>query len=124
MFARLRLWARGVKRDLTVLWLAARDPRAPRRAKALALLALAYALSPVDLIPDVIPVLGQVDDLILVPLLVWAALRSLPPGLLADLRAQAAGRTGAPLPASRAGAVAVVLIWVLAAGLLVAILVG
>lgn len=124
MIRRLRGWARAVKRDLTVLWLAARDPRVPLRAKALAVLALAYALSPIDLIPDLIPVLGQVDDLIFVPLLVWAALRCVPPPLLAELRAQALARDGERLPASRAGAVAVVVIWVLAAGLLLAILTG
>mgnify|MGYP000219762013 CR=1 FL=1 len=124
MIRRLRGWARAVKRDLAVLWLAARDPRVPVLAKALAVLALAYALSPVDLIPDVIPVLGQVDDLIVVPLLIWAALRCVPPPLLAQLRVQALARDGERLPASRAGAVVVVVIWVLAAGLLLAILTG
>jgi uncharacterized membrane protein YkvA (DUF1232 family) len=78
MMERLRGWARAVKRDLRALWLGVRDPRVPVMAKLLAGLALAYALSPIDLIPDFIPVLGQADDLILVPLLVRAALRLVP----------------------------------------------
>jgi uncharacterized membrane protein YkvA (DUF1232 family) len=68
LLARARLWARAIKRDVHALWLAARDPRTPWYAKLLALVVAAYALSPVDLIPDFIPVLGYLDDLVLVPL--------------------------------------------------------
>lgn len=75
--------------DVRALRLATKDPRVPRRAKILAGLVLAYAVSPIDLIPDFIPVLGQLDDLILVPLGLWLALRMVPPPVLAELRAQA-----------------------------------
>jgi uncharacterized membrane protein YkvA (DUF1232 family) len=115
-------WARAVKRDLVVLWLAVRDPAVPWPAKALAGAALLYALSPIDLIPDVIPVLGQVDDLILVPLLIWGALRLIPSDQRAHLRDRAAREGLGRLPKSRAGAVVIVALWVLAAGAVVAIL--
>lgn len=65
---RVAAWARAAKRDVLALWLARRDPRVPWPAKLLAALVAAYALSPIDLIPDFIPVLGQLDDLILIPL--------------------------------------------------------
>ena len=90
MIARLREWARVLKREITVLWLASRDPRVPLAAKLLAGLVAGYALSPIDLIPDFIPVLGLLDDLLLVPAGIWLTLRLIPPGLVAELRAQAA----------------------------------
>lgn len=68
LLVRLRGWARALKREVIVLWLAARDPRVPLGAKLLAGGVAAYALSPIDLIPDFIPVLGLLDDLLLVPL--------------------------------------------------------
>ena len=68
MVERLRGWARNIKRDVHALYLSARDPRVPWYAKAVAVVVAAYALSPIDLIPDFIPVLGYLDDLILVPL--------------------------------------------------------
>lgn len=121
---RLGDWARAIKCDLVVLWLAARDPAVPWLAKALALAALAYALSPIDLIPDVIPVLGQVDDLILVPVLIWAALRLIPVDLRVALRERALREGLGRLPKSRIGAVGIVTLWLLAAGGLMAILFG
>lgn len=121
---RLGDWARAIKRDLVVLWLAARDPAVPWLAKALALAALAYALSPIDLIPDVIPVLGQVDDLIFVPVLIWAALRLIPVDLRVALRERALREGLGRLPKSRIGAVVIVTLWLLAAGGLMAILFG
>ena len=66
--ASLKSWARSLKRDVMALWIAARDPRTPWYAKAVAAVVAAYALSPIDLIPDFIPVLGYLDDLIIVPL--------------------------------------------------------
>ena len=115
----LRTWARRVKRDAMTLWFARRDPRTPWAAKALAVFVVAYALSPIDLIPDFIPVLGLLDDLVLLPGLIWLALRLLPPEVLADARAQAEAwqRGAAARPHSVAGAVAIVLAWVLALGL-------
>lgn len=114
---RARGWARGIKRDIAALWLAARDPRVPWSAKAVAASVVAYALSPVDLIPDVIPVLGYLDDLIIVPLGILLAVRLVPSPLMAEFRT-AAARLGAR-PASRIGLAMVVALW-LAAGVLLA----
>ena len=113
----LKTWARGIRRDVLVLYLAARDPRVPWYAKALALATVAYALSPVDLIPDFIPVLGYLDDLILVPLGILLTLRMIPAPVVAELRAEAARRLGERPPASRAGALLVLIVWVAVAAL-------
>ncbi len=113
---RLRGWARAVRRDAILLWLAARHPRVPLRAKLLAAAIAAYAFSPIDLIPDFIPVLGLLDELILLPGLVWLTLRLIPAPLRAELRA--AADAVADRPVSRAGAAAVVAAWATAAGLL------
>jgi uncharacterized membrane protein YkvA (DUF1232 family) len=102
------------------LWFAMRDPATPWYAKALAILAVAYALSPIDLIPDFIPVLGYLDDVILLPVLIWLAVRALPAPVRAASRQRAlarAARAGAR-PRSRAGAILIVLIWVGIAALL------
>jgi uncharacterized membrane protein YkvA (DUF1232 family) len=111
MIARLREWARAVKRDVVVLALAARDPAVPLAAKLLAGAVAAYALSPIDLIPDFIPVLGLLDDLLLVPAGIWLALRLIPPDVLADLRARADAQ--GELPRSRVAAVVIVAAWIL-----------
>lgn len=86
----IRPWGATLKREIGVLKLAASDPRVPRRAKWLAGAAVAYAVSPIDLIPDFIPVIGHLDDLVIVPGLAWLALRQIDPALLAELREQAA----------------------------------
>ncbi|HIC67429.1 MAG TPA: DUF1232 domain-containing protein [Paracoccus sp.] len=106
---RLRDWAGLVKRDVVALYLAARDPRVPWLAKVVAVGVVTYALSPIDLIPDFIPVLGYLDDAILVPLGILLAVRLVPGDVMDDLRAKA-DRLAA-LPRSRAGAIAVVVIW-------------
>ena len=108
--ARLKGWARALKRDVVALRLAARDPRVPWYAKALAAAVAAYALSPIDLIPDFIPVIGYLDDLVIVPIGIWLAVRMIPPGVMAEYRAAAAT---APRMTSRAGAIAIVAIWLL-----------
>lgn len=72
---RIRAWARDIKRDVVALWLAARDPRVPVAAKIVSGIVAAYALSPIDLIPDFIPVIGYLDDVILVPLGILLAIR-------------------------------------------------
>jgi uncharacterized membrane protein YkvA (DUF1232 family) len=77
-------WARAIKRDVHALWLAARDPRTPWYAKALALGITAYALSPIDLIPDFIPVLGYLDEVILLPLAIMLAVRLLPSKIMTE----------------------------------------
>jgi uncharacterized membrane protein YkvA (DUF1232 family) len=89
IFARLRDAARSLKRNITALYFAYLDPRTPLFAKALALLVVVYALSPLDLVPDFIPVLGYLDDLILLPLGIWFALRIIPSDVMADARQQA-----------------------------------
>lgn len=115
----LGAWARRVKRDGVTLWLATRSPRTPWYAKALSVFVVAYALSPIDLIPDFIPVLGYVDDLLLLPALIWLAVRLLPPPVLAACRAQADEwlRVQGARPTSRLGAALVVLAWIAVAAL-------
>ena len=109
----LRRWARRIKRDGVTLWFAARHPGTPWYAKALGLFVVAYALSPIDLIPDFVPVLGYVDDVLLLPALIWLAVRLLPAGVLQECRMQADDwmRTQGDKPRSRAGAVLVVVLW-------------
>ena len=106
----LRAWARALKRDAHAVWLAARDPRTPWYAKALALAVAGYAFSPIDLIPDFIPVLGYLDDLILVPAGLWLVLRLIPAEVLATHRA--AAEAAADRPVSRVAAAAVILAWI------------
>jgi uncharacterized membrane protein YkvA (DUF1232 family) len=113
---RLKAWARALKRDVVALWLAARDPRTPLAAKLLAGVVAAYALSPIDLIPDFIPVLGYLDDLLLVPAGIWLVVRLIPAKLLAEFRAAAVARER---PRSFVGVVIVGAAW-LAIGCLVA----
>lgn len=84
---RIKGWAKSLKREGQALKAAAMDPRTPRLARWVALGTLAYALSPIDLIPDFIPVLGQLDDLVLVPLGLWLAVRMIPDEVLAEHRA-------------------------------------
>jgi len=115
MFTALKVWAGRLKRDVVALWLAARDPRTPWHAKALAGFVAAYALSPIDLIPDFIPVIGWLDDLLIVPAGIWLALRLVPPELMAEFREQAESRAR---PRSRAAAAIIIALWLAAAGLL------
>ena len=116
MLERTKHWARAIKRDVVAVWIAARDPRVPWYAKALALAVAAYALSPIDLIPDFIPVLGYLDDLIVVPLGILAVVKLTPAELMAEFRAEAARRDGAPR--NLIAAAVIVAIWIAAAGLL------
>lgn len=109
----LRDWAKRLKRDIHAVWLAARDPRTPTLARWLAVGVAAYAVSPIDLIPDFIPVLGYLDDLILVPLGLWMALRLIPDEVLTECRQRA--ESAAKRPVSYPAAVAVVLVWALLA---------
>jgi len=111
---RLRAWARRIKRDGVTLWFAGRHPRTPWPAKALGVFVVAYALSPIDLVPDFIPVLGYVDDVLLLPALIWLAIRLLPPEVLAECRAQAEAWMAAQgaRPRSRMGAVLVIGVWI------------
>ncbi|MDH5540939.1 MAG: DUF1232 domain-containing protein [Rhizobacter sp.] len=109
-------WARRIKRDVVAIWFAARDPATPMGVRLLALLVAAYALSPIDLIPDFIPVLGYLDDLLLVPLGLMLVVRLLPPPVLAAAREKALALI--ERPRSMAAAAFIVALWLLcAAGL-------
>ena len=109
-----KAWARAIKRDVVALWLAARDPRVPWFAKAVAGMVAAYALSPIDLIPDFIPVLGYLDDLLIVPLGIVLAVKLIPEPVMTELRAKAVDQSK---PTSRAGLMAVILIWIVSIAL-------
>ena len=108
-FDKMKQWARNLKRDVFALWLAASDPRVPRLAKLVAAAVAAYALSPIDLIPDFIPVIGYLDDLIIVPLGILLAVRLIGPGLMAEFRLAAMARE--VRPRSMAGLLAILTIW-------------
>ncbi|MGQ7791770.1 YkvA family protein [Faunimonas sp. B44] len=115
--ASLKSWALRIRRDVVALYLAARDRRVPWYAKAVAAAVAGYALSPIDLIPDFVPVLGYLDDLVIVPLGILLAVKLVPPDLMAEHRAAAAAAEGRPK--SRAAAAIIVAIWIAAAALLV-----
>jgi uncharacterized membrane protein YkvA (DUF1232 family) len=114
----LRQWARTLRRDALALYLAARDPRAPWYAKAVAGCVAVCALSPIDLIPDFIPILGYLDDLVIVPLGIWLAIRLIPPVLLEEQR-QAAMARPPPRPMSWVGAAIILGLWGLVGGAVV-----
>lgn len=115
-----RAWARRIKRDAMTLWFARSHPATPWYAKAMGGFVVAYALSPIDLIPDFIPVLGYVDDVILLPILIWFTIRLLPPEVLAESRQKAEQWMAEQRskPRSAGGAVAIVLVWVVVAVML------
>ena len=115
MSERLKRWARLIKRDVHALYLAGRDPRVPWHAKAMAAVVAGYALSPIDLIPDFIPVVGYLDDLVLVPLGILIVIRLIPPELMAEHRATAAAAQTPPL--SRRAAAIIAGLWIAASAL-------
>ncbi|CAB5515146.1 hypothetical protein LMG26857_04210 [Achromobacter anxifer] len=110
---RLKVWAKRIKRDGLTLWFAGKHVRTPWYAKALGLFVVAYALSPIDLIPDFIPVLGYVDDVLLLPGLIWLTIKLLPPDVLQECRSQADAwmRLQGEKPRSLVGAVMIVALW-------------
>jgi uncharacterized membrane protein YkvA (DUF1232 family) len=114
LWQRLRFWARLVLRDGLALYVAARHPRTPWLAKLLALIVAAYALSPIDLIPDVIPVLGFLDEVILLPIAIALIARLIPADIMAESRATAERMV--QRPRSKAGAAIIIGIWVLGLG--------
>jgi uncharacterized membrane protein YkvA (DUF1232 family) len=116
MFALLKNWARKMKLEVHAIYLAARDPRVPWYVKLLAMTVAGYALSPIDLIPDFIPVLGYVDDLVIVPLGVWASISLIPADVLAEHRAVA---NASNPPVSKGAAFAIVAARILTGGMLV-----
>ena len=112
MLDRLKASARALKREVLAVYLAAKDPRTPWYAKGLIFLIVAYALSPIDLIPDFIPVLGYLDDLILIPAGIWLAIRMVPPEVLVEARETAATQ-GAEGSVGKVGAAIIVFLWFL-----------
>jgi uncharacterized membrane protein YkvA (DUF1232 family) len=109
MRRRLEEWARRIKRDAHALYLAAHDPRTPWYAKALAVFVAGYALSPIDLIPDFVPIFGYLDDVILVPLGIATVVAMIPATVMAEHRAAAA--LAAERPMSRTAAMMIVGLW-------------
>ena len=109
----MKNWARIVKRDIHAIYLCSRDPRVPWHAKALAILVAGYALSPIDLIPDFVPVLGYLDDVILVPVGIWLVVRLIPAHVMAEHRELAAATHDKPV--SRTAAIVIVAIWIASA---------
>jgi len=107
--AKLREWARQLKQQTLVLYFAVRDPRTPLPAKLVAGFVVAYAISPIDLIPDFIPVIGLLDDVILVPIGIWLALKFVPPIVMKDAahRAEASSER----PTSKTAGAVIIAIW-------------
>ncbi len=112
MKERLLRWTRLIIRDVNALYLAARDPRVPWHAKVAAISVAAYALSPIDLIPDFIPVLGYLDDLVIVPVGLVLAVKLVPPDLMMEFRATAAGADD-QRTLGKLGATVIVVMWIL-----------
>jgi uncharacterized membrane protein YkvA (DUF1232 family) len=113
LIAQWRTWARGLKVDTYALYLAYRDPRVRWYARVFAVCVVAYAFSPIDLIPDFIPVLGYVDDLILVPIGIWLAIRMIPAEVMAQSRARAQHALRADRPTNWAVGAAIIAVWLL-----------
>lgn len=111
LIANAKSWARQIKRDVVAVYFSARDPRTPLLVRLLAVLVAAYALSPIDLIPDFIPIIGYLDDLLLVPLGLMLVIRMLPPEVLVDSRVKAAEVL--QRPRSQSAAIIIVGIWLL-----------
>jgi uncharacterized membrane protein YkvA (DUF1232 family) len=115
-FARLKAFAHRLRRDSHAIYLASRDPRVPWYAKFLAIAVAAYALSPIDLIPDFIPIIGYFDDFIIVPLGIWLVISLIPEEVMVEYRAKA---SEAQLrPTSTTGMIAIILLWVIGASAL------
>ena len=112
MFQDWKRWAQMIRRDAHALYFASRDPRVPWYAKGLALVVAAYAVSPIDLIPDFIPIIGYLDDLILVPLGIALVIKLIPPEIMAQHRALATAALDQP--GSKTAAIIIISIWTLA----------
>jgi uncharacterized membrane protein YkvA (DUF1232 family) len=113
MLSRIKTWARSLRRDGHAIYLASRDPRVPWYAKALAIAVAGYALSPIDLIPDFIPVVGYLDELFILPLGIWLVVWLIPDQVMVEYRAKA--NEARQRPTSRGGMAAILLLWVVGA---------
>ena len=115
LLEKLKRWTRLLKQNVVMLWFATKHPRTPWLAKAICIFIVAYALSPIDLIPDFIPILGFVDDLILLPVLIWIAIRLIPNQIIQESRVEADAHLikNQSKPRSHLGFLIVILIWML-----------
>jgi uncharacterized membrane protein YkvA (DUF1232 family) len=116
LMLRVKTWAHALRRDAHAILLASRDPRVPWAVKLLALAVAGYALSPIDLVPDFIPVLGYLDDLIIVPLGIWLVIQLIPEDVMREYRTMASA--AAQRPVSKAAAIIIVALWISGAALL------
>ena len=116
LLASARDWARRIKRDILTVYFAARDPRTPWWVRGLAFMVAAYALSPIDLIPDFVPVFGYLDDLVIVPVGLMLVIRFLPSDVIESSRAKAAAVSERPY--SRTASVVIIFVWLLCASVL------
>jgi uncharacterized membrane protein YkvA (DUF1232 family) len=116
----LKQLAKQLKKETYAVYLASIDQRVPWYARVLAGFTVAYAFSPIDLIPDFIPILGYLDDLIIVPLGIWLVLKMIPPAVLAECREKAAAEIERGKPINRAAAAVIIAIWI-SCGILAAI---
>ena len=121
MWQALKEWVNRLKRDTVALWFACRDRRTPWGVRIFGFLIVAYALSPIDLIPDFIPVVGYLDELILIPAGLWVLLRLIPEQILSECRCKAGEwlASGSARPHSSLGAAMVIVIWIMIAWWLV-----
>lgn len=116
LVARWRVVARQLKAESLALYYCIRDPRTPWYARLTGALVVAYAFSPLDLIPDFVPVLGYLDDLVLLPIGLWLTLKLIPPHVMADNRDRARAELAERRPVNWAAAAVIVLIWIVAIG--------
>ena len=121
-FKGLRERATVIRRDTYALFLAYQDPRVPWHGKVFAAIVVAYAFSPLDLIPDFVPILGYLDDLVLVPLGIFLALKMIPSEVMAESRIRAQERLNQDRPQNRIAGVIIVAIWLLLAAMAVALM--
>ncbi len=120
LIQRIRQFARTLKRETYALYLAYQHPDTPWYARVWAFGVVAYAISPIDLIPDFIPILGFLDDAILLPVGIWIAIRLIPPSVMTECRARSHDILDKPTsPAGRWAAVVIVILWLLLAGLVI-----
>ena len=112
-----RNWALALREDTYALYLASRDPRVPRLAKLVVVLVVAYALSPIDLIPDFIPVLGYLDDMLLLPMGIALAIKLMPRDVWEDCKSQARAELASELPRNRTAAIVIATVWLALLGL-------
>jgi uncharacterized membrane protein YkvA (DUF1232 family) len=119
LIEKLKQRARGLRSETYALYFAARHPKTPRYAKLFVACVVAYAFSPLDLIPDFVPILGYLDDLILLPLGIAFAMRMIPDSVLAECRIKAHQLVSAGKPVSRASGIVIILMWAAAAALCV-----